>query len=73
MKKLLGKNWQTTLVGLLAAIYFAVDPVISGDAYTWQDIIRVALPAIFGYVAKSHNVTGVGDEAKTTNEIKKDL
>jgi len=72
MKKLLGKNWQTTLVGLLAAVYFAIEPVISGDAYTWQDIVKVALPAIFGYVAKSHNVTGVGEEAKTTNEIKKE-
>lgn len=70
MENLLGKNWQTTLAGLLGAIAVAIYPLLTMGEINWNNILIAAFIAVVGYLAKSKNVTGVGTEARTESDIK---
>lgn len=70
MEKILGKNWETTLAGLLGAIAVAIYPLISTGEFNWNNILIASIIAVVGYFAKSKNVTGVGTEARTEEDIK---
>jgi hypothetical protein len=54
------KNWQTTLAGLIAAIAtLGAEGVQKPDGtMNWPNIVLATAMAVFGAVAKSHNVTG---------------
>lgn len=53
---------KTTIIGVLAAVWFAVQPLIAkGDfilARDYRSLIYAAIFAAFGYFAKDKNVTG---------------
>lgn len=70
MEKILGKNWQTTLAGLLGAVAVAVYPLVKTGEINWNNILIAGIIAAVGYFAKAKNVTGVGVEAKTEQDIK---
>lgn len=66
------KNWRTFLIGLLGAVSVAVYPIIATGEIVWQNIGAAALIATFGYFAKDKNVTGVGEQAETLQDRKKE-
>jgi hypothetical protein len=70
MEKLLGKNWETTLAGLIGAITVAIYPLLTTGEINWNNVLIASIIAVVGYFAKSKNVTGVGVEARTESEIK---
>lgn len=70
MEKIFGKNWQTTLAGVIGAIAVAVYPLLTTGEINWNNVLIAGIIAVVGYFAKSKNVTGVGVEARTENEIK---
>lgn len=53
-----GKNWLTTLVGLVAAVANALLPLLEGDVISSQVLLQSAVYAALGWAAKSFNVTG---------------
>jgi len=55
---ILGKNWLTTLVGLIAAVANALLPLLEGDVISSQVLLQSAVYAALGWAAKSFNVTG---------------
>ena len=62
MEKFLGANWKTTLTGFVAAIWFAVQPIIAkGDfeiSRDYRSLIYAAIFAVMGLVTKDHDITG---------------
>jgi hypothetical protein len=70
MEKIFGKNWETSLAGLIGAIAVAIYPLLTTGQFNWNNILIAAIIAVVGYFAKSKNVTGVGLEAKTQEDIK---
>lgn len=72
MEKYFGKNWQTTLAGIVGAVAVAVYPLLTLGQINWNNILIAAIIAAVGYLAKSKNVTGVGMDARTENDIKND-
>lgn len=56
------KSWKTTVVGLLAAIWFAVQPIIAHGDFVFErdyrSLIYAAIFAAFGFFTKDSNVTG---------------
>jgi hypothetical protein len=70
MEKIFGKNWETSLAGLVGAIAVAIYPLLTTGQFNWNNILIAAIIAVVGYFAKSKNVTGVGVEAKTEEDIK---
>ena len=53
-----GKNWLTTLVGLVAAVANALLPLLEGDVISPQVLLQSAVYAALGWAAKSFNVSG---------------
>lgn len=72
MEKIFGKNWQTTLAGIIGAIAVAVYPLLTTGVINWNNVLIAGIIAVVGYFAKSKNVTGVGLEARTENDLKQD-
>lgn len=77
------KNYKTTIVALLGAIWLAVQPIISNGSFSWsadwKSLLGAIFVAAFGFVAKDFNVTGgnvlndpnsaaVAKEATTTDQ-----
>lgn len=56
MKKV--TSWKTTVVGILLAIAYAIQPIIATGQIDWKQIVIAALIALLGYVAKDSDVTG---------------
>jgi len=56
------KNWKTSLIGYLAALWLVVQPIITNGDFDferdWKSLVGAAIAAFFGYVAKDKNVTG---------------
>ena len=56
------KNWKTTIIGLIGAIVIALQPIISGDGFSWKadgsKVIMAIVVAALGFVAKDYDVTG---------------
>lgn len=56
------KNWKTSLLGYLAALWLVVQPIITNGDFDferdWKSLVGAAIAAFFGYVAKDKNVTG---------------
>ena len=64
-------NWKTTVAGVLAAIWTAVEPIINptaGQTFSWSTewphLVEAAVIAAIGVLAKDYDVTGAGS-AKT--------
>ena len=53
------KNYRTTICGLVMAAIVAVQPILETGIIDWKKIGYAALIAVFGYLVKDHNVTGV--------------
>jgi len=55
-------NYKTTIAGVLAAIVLAIEPFVSANGFNlktdWPKLAGAVLVAIFGLVAKDHDVTG---------------
>lgn len=69
------KNWRTTLAGLVFAAYPVIDALIKAyqagyftDKTGGQLWLGIGIVAI-GVLAKDKNVTGVGEAAKTKDEV----
>lgn len=62
------KNWKTTIVGILGAIFTACLPLIQTGAFDihkdWPSLIQAAGIALLGYLAKDFNVSGTGEQPK---------
>jgi len=52
------KNWKTTLVGAILALFVAVQPIMETGAVDWKKIVIACGVALFGYLAKDFNVSG---------------
>jgi len=52
------KNWKTTIIGSIAAIFIAVQPLFRTGVIDWKAVGLAALIALFGYLAKDADVTG---------------
>lgn len=52
------KNWKTTLVGALGAVFSVVWPLIQTGQVTVKDIAIAAGLALLGYFSKDAGVTG---------------
>lgn len=65
------KNWKTTTIGLLAAIWLMVQPILINNNFIlqrdWRQLVYAAIAAAFGFFAKDHNVTG-GTTVNTPND-----
>lgn len=61
------KNWRTTLFGLAAFV------MVNGDALgippKAQKVLEGASIAFLGFVSKDKNVTGVGTEARSQDDL----
>jgi hypothetical protein len=56
------KNWKTTLTGLLLASMIALQPLATDGLDLKKDWFKFVLAigiAVFGYLSKDHDVTGV--------------
>lgn len=69
LEKFFGKNYLTTLAGLLVAIGNILIPILQSRWPSWREIVFSVSFAIFGALAKAINVTGTGDNALTTQDI----
>lgn len=54
----MNKSWKTTALGAIAAIWIAVEPIVTTGAIDWKKIGIAAVVAAFGYLVKDANVTG---------------
>jgi hypothetical protein len=52
------KNWKTTLVGVLGAIFYAIFPLFQGGPISGKDLIIAGAVAGIGALSKDFNVTG---------------
>ena len=52
------KSWKTTLVGAITAVVVALYPIVMSGTFEWKNVIAGAVIALFGYLAKDHDVTG---------------
>jgi hypothetical protein len=53
------RNWKTTLLGLLAAVIIALQPLLDQGEVTWKSLLLAAAIAALGYFAKDKDVSGV--------------
>lgn len=55
-------SYKTFVLGLIAAIWVALEPLISNGNFSlqrdWKSLVGAAIIAAFGFVAKDSNVTG---------------
>lgn len=54
------KNWRTTAVGLVGAIWVAVEPMLTSGEIDWKQIATAAFIAALGIFSKDAGVTGTG-------------
>jgi hypothetical protein len=52
------RNWRTTIVGVLGAVYVAVQPIIQTGGVDWPALGVAAFMAAIGYFAKDAGVSG---------------
>lgn len=55
------KNWKTTVLGAIAAILVAIQPIIdaaSGGEINWTQLAFAAALAVMGYFTKDAGVSG---------------
>lgn len=50
------KNWKTTILGALAAIIIAIQPLIETGEINWKSVVIAAAIAALGYFAKDKEV-----------------
>lgn len=53
------KSWKTTIIGAVTAIIVAVQPIIATGTIDWKAVGLAAVIALFGFLAKDADVTGV--------------
>lgn len=52
------KSYKTTLLGLLAAVIMAIEPIVSTGKIDYERLMWAAIIAIGGYIVKDFNVSG---------------
>lgn len=56
------KNYKTTLIGVIGAIWLVIQPIISNGTFNfstdWKSLVYASLTAAFGFFAKDFNVSG---------------
>lgn len=56
------KNYKTTIVGVVGAIWLALQPLITNGAFNiskdWKNLVGAAIVASMGFLVKDFNVTG---------------
>lgn len=64
-------NYKTTIIGLLGAIWIALQPFLTTQGFDiskdWKNLVGAAIVAAFGFLAKDFNVTG-GTTVNTVND-----
>lgn len=56
------KSWKTTSMGIILACLLAIQPLTSDEINLKKDWFKFAIAiaiAVFGYLSKDHDVTGV--------------
>ena len=53
------KNWKTTLVGALLALFIALEPIVTTGEVNWIQVIIAGGIAVLGYLAKDFDVSGL--------------
>lgn len=65
------KNYKTTVLGLIGAIWLAIQPLIATGTFSlsrdWKNLVGAAIVAAMGFLVKDFNVTG-GTIPNTTND-----
>jgi len=56
------KNWKTSLVGLLLAIWLVIQPIIANGTFDvqkdWKMLVYASIAVVFSYYTKDKDVTG---------------
>lgn len=64
------KNWRTFIIGVGAAIFTAILPILQNGTFDihkdWTNLVAAAGMAFFGFVAKDAKVTGLPADKTTT-------
>lgn len=69
METLMGKNWRTSLTGLLGSIAVVLIPVLQGQEITTANIVNAIIVGALGYFAKDKTTTGIGVGATTEADL----
>jgi hypothetical protein len=55
-------NNKTTIIGIIGALWLAIQPIISNGTFNfstdWKNLIGAVIVAALGYFAKDYNTTG---------------
>lgn len=52
------KNWKTTFIGAIGAVFTVVWPLLQTGGVEVKDIVSAGVLALLGYLAKDAGVTG---------------
>jgi hypothetical protein len=56
------KSYKTTIIGVLGAIWLAIQPTITNGNFDlnrdWKNLVGAVLVAAFGFLVKDFNVSG---------------
>ena len=52
------KNWKTTLIGSIGAVFTVVWPLFQTGGVELKDIVSAGVLALLGYLAKDAGVSG---------------
>jgi len=51
-------SYKTTIIGIILAVFVAIQPILESGSINWKSLILAALIAALSYLAKDNNVTG---------------
>ena len=52
------KSYKTTILGILAALYVAIEPLVSQGSIDYERLLWASIIAVAGYIVKDYNVSG---------------
>lgn len=52
------KNWKTTLIGAIGAVFTVVWPLLQTGSVDIKDAVSAGVLALLGYLAKDAGITG---------------
>lgn len=52
------KNWRTTVVGIVGAVWIAAEPILQAGQIDWKSLATAVVVAAIGFFAKDAGVSG---------------